>query len=443
MGSKAARLRLTAPGQLRSSSPTTTGPVKSAQALADTWGDPEGSEPRLLDWRQTAARALLILVLSRLLVLVAGVVGAQVKPRIHNWSAFDPLQLSSGLGQVGNAVAATGLRWDSLHYLNLAGHGYASRSETVFFPLYPLLIHAVSLAFGSAVVAGFFISLLSFGIALALLHRLTELELGRVAADAAVLLLAFAPLAYFFSAVYSEPLFLALSVGATYAARRGRWGLAGILAALSAVTRVPGILLVVLLAGLYLRQNRRVDVRIAWLLFAPLCVAGFLAYLAARGYGWLAPITNQIGKEHAHRLAGPLSTVVSAIKAGVNGAAATARGQAVFAPPLPFGPFSGPFESFVLLVVLLLAAGALFLTFRRLPLEYGVYGTLTLLVCVYSPTIVQPLQSLDRYTLTIFPLWMAAGSWLSHRKAVLPVVVISACLLAFYSYEAARWFFIA
>lgn len=394
-------------------------------------------------WRQTAARSLLVLVASRVLVLVAGVVGTEAKPRIPGWSAFDPLQLSSSLGHVGNAVAATGLRWDSIHYLNIAAHGYLDRSETVFFPLYPLLIRAVSPVLGSAVVAGFFISLLAFGIGLTLLHRLTELELGRPAADAAVLLLAFAPLAYFFSAIYSESVFLALSVGATYAARRGRWGVAGVLAALSAVARIPGILLVVLLAGLYLRQNRRVGLRMAWLLLAPVCLGGFLAYLAHRGYGWLAPITNQIGKEHAHRLTGPLANVVSAIKAGAHGAAVTARGQSVFASPLPFGPFSGPFESLVLLVVLLLAAGALLLTFRRLPVEYGIYGTLTLLVCVYSPTIVQPLQSMDRYTLTIFPLWMAAGSWLSDRRAVLWVAVLSACLLAFYSYEAARWFFIA
>ncbi len=384
-----------------------------------------------------------VLAASRLLALVAGAVGALAGRRINGWSAFDPLRVSSSLGQVGNVLAATGVRWDSIHYLDIAAHGYSNASSTVFFPLYPLLVHVVGLALSSAVLSGLLLSLVAFGIALTILHRLTELELGRSAADATVLLLAFAPLSYFFTAAYAESVFLALIVGATYAARRGRWPAAGILAALGAVTRVPGLLLMILLAGLYLRQNRRVDRRVGWLVLAPLSLGGFLTYLSARGYGWLAPIQNQIGNEHAHRLAGPFSTVASAVEAGVSGAAATVRGAAVFAPPLPFGPFSLDFESIVLLGVLLLAIAALCLTFRRLPLEYGIYAALTLIVCVYSPTSVQPLQSLDRYTLTMFPLWMAAGAWLSSRRAVRPVVVVSSCLLAFYAFEAATWVFIA
>ena len=47
-----------------------------------------------------------------------------------------------------------------------------------------------------------------------------------------MLLVAFCPMAYLFSAVYSESLFLALSLGCIWQARMGRWAWAGLLGAL-------------------------------------------------------------------------------------------------------------------------------------------------------------------------------------------------------------------
>ena len=62
-----------------------------------------------------------------------------------------------------------------------------------------------------------------------LLHRLVSLELDSELARVTVMLVAFCPMAYFFSAVYSESLFLALSVGCILQARMGRWAWAGVL----------------------------------------------------------------------------------------------------------------------------------------------------------------------------------------------------------------------
>ena len=72
----------------------------------------------------------------------------------------------------------------------------------------------------------------------------------------------------------------------------------------------------------------------------------------------------------------------------------------------------------MLLAVLVIAVLALVVAFRRLPLAYGAYAGAALLVCIWSPVAGQPLKSLDRYTLTIFPLWMAAGAWMSERRPV-------------------------
>src|SRR4029453_15684684 len=123
-------------------------------------------------------------------------------------------------------------------------------------------------------------------------------ELGDADARLTVALVALFPTAYAFSAVYTESLFLALSAGALYAGRLGRWRWAGVLAALASATRSTGVLLVVPLALLYLygpradrpgppgvrsrlRPRHAVGRDAAWLALAPIGLVGYLGYLAA------------------------------------------------------------------------------------------------------------------------------------------------------------------
>ena len=379
---------------------------------------------------------------SRLLTLLAGVAGGLWVRRVEGWQAFDPRGASSSLGAVGNVLAAPAFRWDSLHYLDIARHGYATAEQTAFFPLYPMLIKALGWVVRSDVAAGVLISVVSFAVALTLLHRLSELELGRPAANATVLLLAFAPLSFFFTAVYTESLFLALSVGALYAARRDRLALAGVLVALATVTRVYGILLVVPVALLSLGRDRHPDPRAAWLALAPLGLGGFLLYLHGRGYGWLAPLHAQTGQTHAHSLVGPLATIASALSAAFTGLRLTLQGHAPLEASLG-GPFSLGFQNLVLALVLVAACAALIACARRLPVAYTAYAALALLLTTSSRVQLEPLKSLDRYALTIFPLWMGAGAWLAERRLTRPVVLLTACLLVFYTLEFTTWAFIA
>ncbi|MDQ4041585.1 MAG: hypothetical protein M3141_07515, partial [Actinomycetota bacterium] len=123
---------------------------------------------------------------------------------------FDHAGLTRSFGEVGNALAAPAVRWDSNWYVDLASHGYRHEAvEPAFFPLYPLLMRALGELTGSVVVAGLAISLVAFAVALVLLGRLAELEIGPGAARRVAPLVAFFPAALFFSAVYTEALFLA------------------------------------------------------------------------------------------------------------------------------------------------------------------------------------------------------------------------------------------
>jgi hypothetical protein len=173
---------------------------------------------------------------SRLVVFAAGVLGSLAIPPPDDWRGFDPLRLTSPFGYFGNLVVSPFARWDSVWYLQIAQTGYDHEvARTAFFPLYPLLVHVAGFVIQPDLVAGIVISFAAFAIALILLHRLVTLELDAERADLTVLLIAFCPMSYFFSAVYSESLFLALSLGCILRARNGRWATAALLGAPASV----------------------------------------------------------------------------------------------------------------------------------------------------------------------------------------------------------------
>jgi hypothetical protein len=382
-------------------------------------------------------------VLSRLLVLAAGVAGG-AHFRQLNWQVFDPQLFSARLGGVGNLLAAGALRWDAIHYLQIAAHGYTAPGDTVFFPLYPALMWALGPLLGGPVFAGMAVSLVCFALALWLLHALTALELGPRAARATVGLLAFAPLAFFFSADYTESLFLALSVGCLYAARRERWRLAVGLGAAAALTRVPGVLLTIPLLILAAEQTPRARRRLAAIGLVPAALACFLAYLGVRGFGVLAPYMNQLGAEHAHLDTGPIGALLMAVQAAAGGLRLLISGVERIYQPSILGALSIGAESVVLLAVLIADVLALRLVWRRLPRAYAAYTVALLALCVWSPTDGQPLASLDRYTLAIFPIWMVVGAWLAERERLrILVCALGAVLLAFFTYQFATWAFVA
>jgi len=379
-------------------------------------------------------------VASRAVVLISGVVAMAA---VHK--QISPALVAGYRGQVGPLGYLLGWvdRSDAGFYLGIAEHGYSVHlpARTAFFPLYPALIRLVGFLVRSDVLAGVAISATCLLAALIFLHRLTELELGKRAANATVLLIAFAPLSFFFSAVYTESLFLMLSVGALLAMRRDHLKLAGVLAALAALTRPTGFLLAIPLVIAVLRQDRRVDRRLLWAAMPVAAFAGYLAALALAGFQWLAPFHAEAGWQR--ETVGPLIGIAAAVARAFRGASAIISGSDPVYHPSLFGPLSVSAESILLLGVLVLVCVVLRQCFRRLPLEYSGYALLAVAMCLSSPTIDQPLASFDRYVLTIFPLWMVAGAWIAKRRLERPAVVIGSILLIFYTVQFSTWAFVA
>jgi len=403
-----------------------------------------------VSWRPDLAIAWRALWASRLIVWAAGL-GAIAIWGVHagHRVAFDPGGVTRPFGGVGDLLVAPAARWDTVWFLDIARDGYAgSADRAAFFPLYPLLVRAGGWLCGSPLLAAIAISLAAFLVALAALHRLAVLEVGPDAARWAVVSLALFPGSLWFSAAYSESLFLMVSVGAVLAARRERWAAAGLLGALGAATRSAGLLLVVPLALLWWDAHRAGRARAAsaaWLAVVPLGLGAYCGYLAAAGERADAPFSAQ---DTWHRtLAGPWSGVADGATAAWDGVRQLVHGPP---PPVYFDRAAGDAmaigrHNIALFVCLLLAVPALIGALRRLPLAHGAYALCALLLPLSYPVAPQPLMSLPRFEAVLYPLFLWLGLWLAdgpawRRVAVLGVFAagLAACSALF-----ATWHWVA
>ena len=150
-------------------------------------------------------------------------------------------------------------RFDAQHYLRIARHGYAAEADSVFPPLYPLAIRALGSLMGGSPTANLAAAIVLSNLAclglLILLHRVVSAELGRQYAARTLVYFVLFPSGFFLFAAYTEPIFLLLALGSLWAARNGRFWLAGSLGFLAALTRLTGWVLVAPLAYELWRQR--------------------------------------------------------------------------------------------------------------------------------------------------------------------------------------------
>jgi Gpi18-like mannosyltransferase len=182
---------------------------------------------------------------------------------------FSPNQV--GFEATGDPLLNLPARFDAGWYGGIALEGYHfqgrfDRQQNVaFFPAVPLLTRAAGHLVGAfapgvpmgvrmarALWAGVVISMIAFVWAAVYLVRLARDSIGDIYAPAAVALLSAYPFAVFFSAPYTEGVFLLTAVGAFYHFRRRDWWIAATWGLLAGSTRPNGCLLSVALACLLL-----------------------------------------------------------------------------------------------------------------------------------------------------------------------------------------------
>lgn len=139
--------------------------------------------------------------------------------------------------------------FDGVHYLSIAGEGYADDGTNArFLPLFPIAIYAITNLFGShetyqtaQFFSAFFLANLFFLLSLFVLYRLILLDHPQSIAKKAIIFLLLFPVSFFFGSIYSENLFLLLSLLSFYFMRQRRWLFAGVAGFFLSATRIVGI----------------------------------------------------------------------------------------------------------------------------------------------------------------------------------------------------------
>jgi hypothetical protein len=364
--------------------------------------------------QRTARPALEVFAWSRLAIwaLAAGTLllfDSHRNPLRYQW---DRPRLHD-LGPVVDVWA----RWDSDWYVQVAQHGYVwPSSRPAFFPLYPALVGPLGHLFGGhTVLAGVVVSLVACAGSFVLLDKLAALKLGEAGARRALLYLAIFPTTLFLGAVYSESLFLMLSLAAFLLAERGRFGSAGVAGGLAALTRPVGLALIPALALLAWRSpNRRralAGVAAIPVLFSlyPLVlwlwIGHPLAFLAAQKGIWRRHLSPW----------GPLGGFVEGIEQGAVKD---------------------------LLVALALVALAL-VAWKKLGAAYGTYALVSLALPLSWPSDTHALWSIARFGLVLFPivLTLAALSTTRWRTALLTLGLAAFCVDSVVKW--ALWYWVA
>lgn len=195
----------------------------------------------------------------------------------------------------GEIVSFTGtfsslwLKWDARHYIKIAQQGYVSTGDDrlmlVFFPLYPWTVRAVNLVADNWLLSAAVVSTAFAVGAGVMLYMLCARCYGAAAARWALAYFLLNPYSVFLNAPYSESMFLFFTLCALYMCAQGKLGWAGIFGALSALTRmlglvVLGVIALTTLRTLLERRCRDRAQKAVWGAFCALLVGlGFAVYV--------------------------------------------------------------------------------------------------------------------------------------------------------------------
>jgi Gpi18-like mannosyltransferase len=318
---------------------------------------------------------------------------------------FVPLQQHFLGGGMTNYLSAPWFwawaNFDGEHYLAIAQNGYGF-AEQAFFPLFPIILGFLGKLFGGTLTAynfaGILVSNISFLAAILGLYRLIRLDFSEKVSKLVIILLLLFPTSFYFGAVYTESLFLALIIWSFYFARKQRWFMASFLGMFASATRVIGILLLPVLA---------IKKRSFWLLLIPF---GLIVYMI-----FLKQNTGD-----------PLKFLHSLPSFGEQRSAVPILLPQVFYryvfkifPNLNFSYFPVVFTTFLEFSVAIFFIVLSGFSFLKLRLDYSLF----LLFGYLIPTLSGSFSSLPRYVLVLFPAFILTAVWLTKISRPLRIFI--------------------
>ncbi|MAT99054.1 MAG: hypothetical protein CL608_18060 [Anaerolineaceae bacterium] len=397
-------------------------------------------------WRQTAVRhSLIIFLVLRLFLSGWAMVALQVSPLPEEPNEAIRPYLNQPILNEGAAGLLLGpwQRFDALHYTRIAAEGYAHPEDSVFPPIYPLLIWALGGPFGELLssphaahmATGIFISNAALLGLFILLHKVGSGLLGPEHAPRLLLYFALFPTGFFLFAPYSESLFLLLTLASLWLGFNNRLEWAGLLGLLAALTRLTGWVLIVPLAYQFWRRHLgqgawKIGPIGGWYpkLYAKaaavfLPMIGFILFVLYRSLLGLPGLSHIYTEYWFQRTGIPGTDLLRALP----GMVGLGTGRA--------GEFTLWFDFFVTLLLLVTTAWAFFRWQRRL--GWGLYAAMLLFFMLLPSSEFKPLYSFSRYALAFFPTFFllatAGANGKVHRLILYPFIML-------YLYFSAQFF---
>jgi hypothetical protein len=312
------------------------------------------------------------------------------------------------------------IKWDAHWYTYAAQQGYDSQS-IVFFPVIILLLRGTG-QLGIHVGLGGFIICNLFAVAsFVMLYLVLRRDFSDKVVQRALYAYAVMPTSFFLNSIYTESIFLTLSLTCIYFTRQKKWWLAGIFAALAALTRNLGIFLMLFMLYEYIAeywQQRRPAFSLLAFLLPPLGLLAFMSYNFWRVGSAVAFINGQ--REWGRQFEYPWVNMWNNIRLV----------EASF-PHVQPGVLLDSF-----LVAGCLAALLSMSLMRRfdIRISYLIVGWFWFLIPMFSTTAWFPLYSMSRFILVIFPIYVGIGrlpDLCFYGYMILNVVLLSLCTIGF------------
>ena len=356
--------------------------------------------------------------------------GRVLNPSVYSAEQIFPYQ---GVSPEKSILLAVWQRFDANWYLKIATRGYGNEGSTVYFPVYPLLIRAFVRIFGNPMLAAILISNFALIGVLVLLYYLTAGIIGVVSARRAIVYILLFPTAFFMMAAYTESLFLLFTLGSLLAAMRRQWPFAIMLGTLAALTRLQGVLVIAPLAYMLWRQvqagakgsNPGAKTSLAVVDYIlrslPLLViqSATIIFLAFTN---LSLLNAYRGELHA-KFVLPWDNVLASISLLMSG--------------------QGSFVDALNLIITFGLGVMMFVIWKKLPFEYTLYSLLMLVAPMLRMTTTQPLVSMSRYALAVFPMFIVWADWGQKPWVNRAIVYLSLPLQLYLSAQFFLWGWVA
>lgn len=312
---------------------------------------------------------------------------------------------------------------DGAHYLSIAHNGYF-QYEQAFFPLYPLLIRLFSnLTGGNYLFSALLISHLSLLGSLIIFYELLKERYSLSIARWGIIILLVFPTSFFFVSAYTESLFFLFVLGSIYCASKKKWILAGMLGGLAGATRLVGIFLLPAIFYEWSRMKKKSLNSLLGVLIIPLGLIAYMYYL------W---------KTYGDPLL--FFHVQPAFGAGRSGETLILIPQVIYRYLKIFFTASFSYEyllAFFEFGVLIFACYLLIKNFKRIRPAFQIFAWLALI----TPTLTGSLSSFPRYTLTIFPIFIALA--IGSKKIMTIYLLLSSLLLLLLTMYFFRGYFVS